>query len=218
MQSHISEFLRPGPVFIARFGQIQKKSQLSFDGRNTEKLKQILQTIYPLNTTIKHVSTDNKSIIGITDKDKTEHIRAYVIIHHNGNIELVGTIPTGKWGQYKDTWWPGAFEIPLLSQINDSINVLIDALAIRGEVSLQMELIKLENTAFIDHHGGSEYPHPFPVETNSFQYPTIINNFDQQKIWNKQEIVDCFNALRKSFHTSSEDPFYLKPYSSPTHN
>lgn len=213
MNSCIRESLRPGPVFIAKFEWSQEGNQFNLDRFPMEKLKQTLQAIHPLNSTIRKIFIEKNSIVGISDINNAGSIKSYLIIHSNGNLELAGAVPTGEWGEYKNAWWSGAFEIPLLSQINDSIKILINFLAVSEEISLRMELVQLENTAFIDGNGGSsEYPHPFPGGMKSFQYPVILSGCNNGYNWSQIELIDCFNALRKNFHASCMSPFYLKPY------
>ena len=213
MNSSMVESFLPGPVFIAKFEWSQEGSQYHFDGLSMGKLKQALQIIHPLNSTIKDIFVENDSVIGISDKNKSGYIKAYLIIRPNGSLELAGAVPTGEWGKCKNAWWSGAFEIPLLSQVNDSIKNLINLLAVSEEISLRMELVGLGNTAFIYGSGGaSEYPCPFPEEVKSFQYPTMLSSRNNEYAWCKKELIDCFNALRKSFHESCTNPFYLKPY------
>ncbi|KJV29055.1 hypothetical protein VI06_10965 [Aquitalea magnusonii] len=164
---------------------------------------ELLQQLKPLNLELEQGHSTAAGWMLNAPSSEACFSRAYVLLRTDCSLEIVGVLPTGLWPPYQCTWWPGAYEIPLLKQIGLVFQPLIAALKWPTPVFLHMGLINLQDSALIAH----ERAYPIPAEHHMLALPPVCFAGDTEQI--KSELVQAFNCVRACAGVAMTHAFYL---------
>ncbi|WP_233633267.1 MULTISPECIES: hypothetical protein [Burkholderia cepacia complex] len=134
--------------------------------------------------------------------------RAYAHLGADRILEMVGMPGVGPWLDEHDTWWPGAYELPLLEQLSANDSPLRDLFGATAATHLLMSLTEVDGTALVtESDDGIERPFRIPAGVDTIHFaPVCICGPVAQ--W-RETLVTAFDRVRHLVGLRSARPFYL---------
>ncbi|RBJ71534.1 hypothetical protein C3L29_035770, partial [Pseudomonas sp. MWU12-2534b] len=106
--------------------------------------------------------------------DGAGRCRAYAHLGANRILEMVGMPGVGPWLDEHDTWWPGAYELPLLEQLAANESPLRDLLGATAPAHLLMSLTEVDGTALVtESDDGIERPFRIPAGVDTIHFAPL---------------------------------------------
>jgi hypothetical protein len=197
-----------GPKWICH---ISSADSAEFSGLTSEQIlqaKELLMRLKPLGIKLTSCLLEGDSIIATSKADQLDQIRSYAFVDSALGIEMAGVVPTGYWGPGSVVWWPGSYEIPLLSQVESTVIPLLDVLKLNRNPILRMELVGLQGYSLIAKSGtGSERPYSLPADVNDFHFPPVrLDGFTDRS---KEMMISVFDQIRVCANVEPPGQFYL---------
>lgn len=140
--------------------------------------------------------------------DVAGRCRAYAYLNADRTLEMVGMPGIGPWLAERDTWWPGAYELPLLEQLSATVIPLFAALGVTSSAHVLMSLTAIDGTALVtESDEGTERPFRIPSGVDTFHFlPVRIDGPAGQ--W-REALLAAFDHVRQLVGLKSARPFYL---------
>ncbi|WP_246637339.1 hypothetical protein [Burkholderia catarinensis] len=140
--------------------------------------------------------------------DRAGRCRAYAHLGEDSVLEMVGMPSAGPWLDERDTWWPGAYELPLLELLSAAAPSLPDPLGAAASAHILMSLTEIDGTALVtESDDGIERPFRIPAGVDTVHFtPVCIDGAAEH--W-RDMLVAAFDRVRRLVGIRSSRPFYL---------
>ncbi|RQS71614.1 hypothetical protein DID96_12895 [Burkholderia sp. Bp8963] len=140
--------------------------------------------------------------------DTAGRCRAYARLDADRTLEMVGMPAVGPWCDERYTWWPGAYELPLLEQLSAIVPPLLDQPGPTAFAHLLMSLTAIDGTALVtESDDGIERPFRIPAGVDTIHFAPVC--IDGPAIGWRDAVVDSFDRVRQLVGLKSARPFYL---------
>lgn len=163
----------------------------------------LLAALKPLNIVLGQPSVYQDGLLVRSAQDENGQSRAYALVRADGSLEIVAALHTGSWPPAERTWWPGAYEQALLTQLRAVYLPLAAALAQTAPPYLCMGLLNIGDTALI----ANERPYPMPAGIDLLPLPPV--RLDRRAEQVEQHLIQAFDHVRASAAVASPHAFYL---------
>lgn len=119
--------LQDGPKWVCRI--VPDHAQRSCEGhRSAASAAGMLGRLKPANVVLTDPVASAGGWLARSSTDGAGRCRAYAHLGADRILEMVGMPGVGPWLDEHDTWWPGAYELPLLEQLSANASPLRDLL------------------------------------------------------------------------------------------
>lgn len=195
--------LQDGPKWVCRI--VPDHAQRSRDGHRSAG---ILCRLKPANVLLTDPVPSAGGWLARSSSDGGGRCRAYAHLGADWILEMVGMPGVGPWLDEHDTWWPGAYELPLLEQLSANESPLRDLLGATAPAHLLMSLTEVDGTALVtESDDGIERPFRIPAGVDTIHLePVCIRGPVAQ--W-RETLVTAFDRVRHLVGLRSARPFYL---------
>lgn len=162
-----------------------------------------LARLKPLNITLGQPDVYQDGLLARSAQDEDGQSRAYMLLRADGSLEIVAALRTGSWPPAERTWWPGAYEQALLTQLRPEYLPLAGALARTATNYLCMGLLNIAGTFLI----ANERPYPMPAGIDLLPLPPVRLDRPAEQV--EQQLIEAFDHVRASACVASPHAFYL---------
>lgn len=197
-----------GPKWVCHISSAGSGEFSSLTSEQILQARELLMRLKPLGIKLATCLLEYDSIIATSKADRLDQIRSYAFVDSALGIEMAGVVPTGYWGPGNMVWWPGSYEIPLLSQVKSTVIPLLDVLKLNCDPILRMELIGLQGYSLIAKSGtGNERPYSLSSDVNDFHFsPVRLGGFTDRS---KEMMISVFDQIRVCANVEPPGQFYL---------
>jgi hypothetical protein len=131
----------------------------------------------------------------------------YIYVAADRSIELVGVLAAGGWGNESRTWWPGAYELPLLKAVSSNAPTTLKQLGTGLPASVFISLTDIAGTAIItESDQGIECPFPIPAGIDTLHFaPVHLSETESCR----ETLAEAFNKIRELVGLKNTMPFYF---------
>ncbi|TGN98785.1 hypothetical protein PL79_007130 [Burkholderia sp. USMB20] len=199
--------LQGGPKWVCRI--VPDHAPRSCEGhRSAAGTAETLGRLKPANVALTDPVPSAGGWLARSSTDGAGRCRAYAHLGANRILEMVGMPGVGPWLDEHDTWWPGAYELPLLEQLSANESPLRDLLGATAPAHLLMSLTEVDGTALVtESDDGIERPFRIPAGVDTIHFaPVRISGPVAQ--W-RETLVTAFDRVRHLVGLRSARPFYL---------
>lgn len=199
--------LQDGPKWVCRIVPDQEP-RCGAEHRSAASMAGILGRLKPANVPLTDPVASADGWLARSSTDRGGRCRAYAHVGADRILEMVGMPAVGPWLDERDTWWPGAYELPLLEQLSASGSPLRDLLGATASTHLLMSLTEVDGTALVtESDDGIERPFRIPAGVDTIHFaPVCIRGPAAQ--W-RETLVTAFDRVRHLVGLRSTRPFYL---------
>lgn len=199
--------LQEGPKWVCRI--VPDPAQRSREGhRPAASAAGMLGRLKPANVVLTGAVPSAGGWLACSATDAVGRCRAYAHLGADRTLEMVGMPGVGPWLDERDTWWPGAYELPLLEQLSANASPLRELLGTTAAAHLLMSLTEVDGTALVtESDDGIERPFRIPAGVDTIHFaPVWIRGPVAQ--W-RETLVSAFDRVRQLVGLRSARPFYL---------
>ncbi|RQZ24972.1 hypothetical protein DIE16_34580 [Burkholderia sp. Bp9090] len=199
--------LQGGPKWVCRI--VPDHAPRFCEGhRSAAGTAETLGRLKPANVALTDPVPSAGGWLARSSTDGAGRCRAYAHLGANRILEMVGMPGVGPWLDEHDTWWPGAYELPLLEQLSAKESPLRDLLGATAPAHLLMSLTEVDGTALVtESDDGIERPFRIPAGVDTIHFaPACICGPAAQ--W-RETLVTAFDRVRHLVGLRSARPFYL---------
>jgi hypothetical protein len=131
----------------------------------------------------------------------------YIHVAADRSIELVGVLAAGGWGSESRTWWPGAYELPLLRALSTNAISILKQLGTGLPARVFISLTDIAGTAIITESDlGIECPFPLPAGIDTLHFaPVHLTETESCR----DTLSKSFNKIRELIGLKNTMPFYF---------
>ncbi|MGU7771865.1 hypothetical protein ACV229_17055 [Burkholderia sp. MR1-5-21] len=199
--------LQDGPKWVCRIvpGHL---AQADAEPIPSARVAEMIGNLKPANVALSAGIAHARGWLACSAADSAGRCRAYAHLGVDGTLEMVGMPGVGPWLAERETWWPGAYELPLLEQLPATVQPLLDVVGANACAHLLMSLTAIDGTALVtESDDGIERPFRIPagVDTMHFDAVRIGGPVSQ---W-REMLVAAFDRVRHLVGLKSARPFYL---------
>ncbi|RDJ97685.1 hypothetical protein [Paraburkholderia lacunae] len=199
--------LQDGPKWVCRI--VPDHAQRFREGhRSMASTVEMLGRLKPANVVLTDAAPSDVGSLVRSSTDGAGRCRAYAHLGADWILEMVGMPGVGPWLDEHDTWWPGAYELPLLEQLSANDSPLRDLFEATATAHLLMSLTEVDGTALVtESDDGIERPFRIPAGVDTIHFaPVCICGPVAQ--W-RETLVTAFDRVRHLVGLRSARPFYL---------
>ncbi|NTZ85532.1 hypothetical protein FCJ61_21645 [Burkholderia metallica] len=199
--------LQDGPKWVCRI--VPDHAQKSREGhRSVACTAGMLGRLKPANVVLMDAAPSDGGSLAHSSTDGAGRCRAYAHLGADRILEMVGMPGVGPWLDEHDTWWPGAYELPLLGQLSANDSPLRSLFGATAGAHLLMSLTEVDGTALVtESDDGIERPFRIPAGVDTIHFePVCIRGPVAQ--W-RETLVTAFDRVRHLVGLRSARPFYL---------
>lgn len=198
--------LQAGPKWIAWVtSDVAERQRWNGTALPPDTCEQLLQ-LEPANTLLKYLREDDDGYIATSGTNESGLHRGYARIGPDRTIEMVGVLGVGVWGEASQSWWPGAYEVPMLKMLSTTLRKLLDRSMQGTTPTLFMALTDIDGTAILAEHEGMERPFRLPLGVNQIQFsPVRLDDTPSTRT----ALTASLNKIREIVGIGSDKPFYL---------
>ncbi|MFM0741982.1 hypothetical protein PQQ51_32540 [Paraburkholderia xenovorans] len=131
----------------------------------------------------------------------------YIHVAADRSIELVSVLAAGGWGNEARTWWPGAYELPLLKALSANAIPILKQLGTGLPARVFISLTDIAGTAIVTESDlGIECPFPLPAGIDSLHFaPVDLGETESCR----EALSTSFNTIREIVGLKNTMPFYF---------
>jgi hypothetical protein len=198
--------LRSGPKWIAWITSDATEHQRWRGSPLPSTAAQHLLRLEPANVTLKQLCERGDGYLAMSGSGRDGTYRGYAHIGPDRTLEMAGVLGAGVWGDAAQSWWPGAYELPMLRMLSTTVRTLLDQLMQGTTPTLYMALTDIAGTAIVSENEGMERPFLLPsgMERVDFR-PVRLNDSPSCRA----ALTASFNTIREIVGIGEEKPFYL---------
>jgi hypothetical protein len=198
--------LRAGPKWMAWItGETPEHKRWRGSPLPPAVAEQLLQ-LEPANVVLKHLRKDDDGYLATSEINEDHQYRGYARVGLDRTIEMAGVLGAGVWGDALQSWWPGAYELPMLKMLPATIRTLLDQLMHGVAPTLYMVLTDIEGTAIVAEYEGMERPFLIPPGIGQIQFSRV--QLDDSPSC-RTALTASFNRIREIVGIGERKPFYL---------
>jgi hypothetical protein len=167
----------------------------------------LLARVRPLDIMLGITHQATSGLLAHAAYDKAGQAQAYALVRADRTVEIVAALRTGCWPPDYRAWWPGAYEKPLLAQLQPVYLPLAAALQL-APAWLCMSLLDIGGTALIANNQlGNERAYPFPNGQGRLDLPPVV--LDASPSVTMDALIDSFDQVRAHAKVADPHAFYL---------
>lgn len=161
--SDVPAALQDGPKWVCRI--VPDHARAPGEGyRPATSAAGMLGRLKPANVVLTDPVPNADGWLARSSTDGFGRCRAYAHLGADRILEMVGMPGVGPWLDEHDTWWPGAYELPLLEQLSANDSPLRDLFGATAVTHLLMSLTEVDGTALVtESDDGIERPFRIPA-------------------------------------------------------
>ena len=198
--------LQDGPKWVCQI--VPSEAQKDVGEISSTRVEAAFGTLKPANVSLTNCVEHEGSWLAASPYDETGRCRAYAHLGAGRTLEMVGMPGVGPWLDERDTWWPGAYELPLLEQLPTIVAPLLGLGDKTGSAHLLMSLTAIDGTALVtESDDGIERPFRIPGGVDTIHFaPVRIGG--PAVLW-RTALITAFDRIRQLVGLKSTRPFYL---------
>jgi hypothetical protein len=198
--------LQAGPKWVARVTvDAEYRKRWSGEALPSAAKGKLLE-LEPVNAVLKHLKEDGGGYIATSDFNEAGLCRGYAMLERDRTIEMAGVLGVGVWGDARRSWWPGAYEVPMLKMLSTTLRSMLDLLLQGTTPVLSMTLTDIEDTAILAEHEGMERPFCLPAGVNQLEFRPV--KLVDAPIC-RSALTASFSKIREIVGIGNDKPFYL---------
>ncbi|WP_434664792.1 hypothetical protein P5W99_30240 [Paraburkholderia sp. A3BS-1L] len=198
--------LQDGPKWVCQI--VPSEAQKDVGEISSARVEAAFGTLKPANVSLTNCVEHEGNWLAASPDDETGRCRAYAHLGVDRTLEMVGMPGVGPWLDERDTWWPGAYELPLLEQLPTIVAPLLGLGDKNGSAYLLMSLTAIDGTALVtESDDGIERPFRIPGGVDTIHFvPVRIGG--PAVLW-RAVLINAFDRIRHLVGLKSTRPFYL---------
>jgi hypothetical protein len=199
--------LQEGPKWVCHIVP-NNEAQKDVGAISPARVSATFGSLRPANISLTNSVEHEGSWFASSAHDESGRCRAYAHLGVDRTLEMVGMPGVGPWLDERDTWWPGAYELPLLEQLPTIVTPLLDLGDETGSAHLLMSLTAIDGTALVtESDDGIERPFRIPEGVDTVHFaPVCIGG--PTVLW-RGALIAAFDRVRHLVGLKSTRPFYL---------
>ncbi|TKC87675.1 hypothetical protein FAZ69_15380 [Trinickia terrae] len=198
--------LSGGPKWICRIASEPADRRRWRNNPLPVGVAQTLLKLRPADVPMQRIEERERGLLAIPKTDDHGTYRGYAYLAPDRSIEMAGVIGVGPWADQERTWWPGAYELPMLKMLPTAVRTLLDQLLEGVTPFLFMALADIAGTALVTESEGMERPFAIPpgIDTVHFD-PVRLDDAPGCR----SAVETSFNRIRELAGLKNVKPFYF---------
>ncbi|MFD1557154.1 hypothetical protein ACFSHT_16250 [Paraburkholderia silviterrae] len=204
---NVSTSLQDGPKWVCQIVP-SNETQSDVGAISSTRMAATFGSLKPANVSLTNCVEHEGGWLASSARDEAGRCRAYAHLGVDRTLEMVGMPGVGPWLDERDTWWPGAYELPLLEQLPAIVAPLLGLGDKTGSAYLLMSLTAIDGTALVtESDNGIERPFRIPGGVDTVHFSPVCIGGPMVR-W-RGALIAAFDRIRHLVGLKSTRPFYL---------